>query len=161
MNNKIISIILIGFVLFLAGCPKLVRRKKQEAQKPIYLFEDENKDIVDTFSAYKRNYIFWKTAHDELADNLDGEIKERQANFDYVIDYLTRLKDYFPKQEAREEEFEKYLNEYRFYENSIKSREFSSAKQELFRKKLIFIKKSFIKDFSPNQERIQKLFNEA
>jgi hypothetical protein len=156
---KKISIYSLLFFLsiILIGCPKIVRDKsKKKNDAPVYIFDDRYDQLELNEEVFKKNFIYWKTSHDELRENLFDLKKRRQAAFDCIINYLERLKNTLPLE--KQKDVNNFLNRYKLLEPAIIKDSISRNSQEFLKKKLDVLRCDVMKQIAPDKKEIQEIF---
>ncbi|MFH1045411.1 MAG: hypothetical protein V1727_00420 [Candidatus Omnitrophota bacterium] len=93
---------LLSLTLFCSGCEafrkKFIRKaKKEEKEVNVVVFTQEYESQYSAQDLYKRYYIFWRAAHDELIDALgaqEGNYKKRIAAAERVSENLQLMRSY-------------------------------------------------------------------
>ncbi|NQT45927.1 MAG: hypothetical protein HQ593_00420 [Candidatus Omnitrophica bacterium] len=93
-SNLTIYILLITSLLFQAGCDtfrrKFVRESKTPKRQQVY-YDPLSYIKPLNIESYKRNYLFWRTAHAELVEDLGSNMKRDKRNFQDTIGNLKSM----------------------------------------------------------------------
>jgi len=154
MKLRIASIFLILIFSFIvSGCPKLVRARKVKKEVPVYNLEDIDESIYLNYNTYKKNFVFWKTMHEELIDNLSKSRKVRIACYEKILDYLHRLKKSLPDFEKLQVEL--IIIKYESLKEKIKA---NRSKAKILNVKLHRLKREMVKKLSPAKKKVKSIF---
>ncbi len=138
------------------GCPKLIRTKKKEEVAPVYTSYDAE-NVEGNFVVYTRNFAYWKTAHDAVADSLVAGRKRQKVVFSYTIDYLQRMQASVPAD--KQYVFSPYFETYNALENMVAAVAKKRANKEAVRRKLFALKRRIVGEVSPYQATGKELFS--
>jgi len=143
MIRRISAIILvIIFALQTTGCDafrkKFVRKKKQERIQVYYEPEKYKKGPAEAL--YKKHYIYWKTLHEELTNNIGESHVKVSRTAEGVVNNLQDMKRYLNEEKAAElkthiQEMEKIRSDVSRRHTSIAAERRAKRKsEEVYRK---------------------------
>jgi hypothetical protein len=161
MKRWIFSLLLIAFIPSLVGCPKLIRQKKlrKEDLVPIYVFNDsyDLKTPEIRFAVYDKNFLYWKSSHDELMQDLGNLPKRRQAYYIYTLDYFKRMQGLLSMKLSSDMDI--YIGRYERLKSYLLEDTLKVGRQSSLHSRLKFLRKDIVKEFSPRSPQIKAYFN--
>jgi len=149
MIRRIAAIILvIVFALGITGCEafrkKFVRKKKQERVQVYYEPEKYEKDPAEAL--YKKHYIYWKTLHEDLANNIGETPVKVSRSAEGVVSNLRDMKRYLNEEKAAE--LETYIQKMVKIKSDLSRRHISIAGERITKRKLEEIYRKIRREFS-------------
>ena len=163
MDNKksLTALVALTIAFNAAGCAtvqkKFTRKKKEPAHRPtaIFLQEGPYQKKYSNDYYYKTHYTFWKSWHDELLDQMDGNRKKMTRCAQESVNHLEEMTKYL--QPAKREELEVQLKELRRISDRIQSGNVSSSELPTMRSDLEKVQRAVNNDFYYNKVKDQLL----
>lgn len=117
--KKILAIFIIASLL--TGCAQLkekfTKKKKPEKVTPVIEVKDYSKELkVDKL--YDKHFTFWKYWHDELINNLGGNIKKQKRCYNESLVELKAMASYL--QQQKQKKLRSYIDKFKKLESKIK-----------------------------------------
>lgn len=149
MIRRIAAIILvIVFALEATGCDafrkKFVRKKNQERIQVYY--EPEKYEKAPAEALYKKHYIYWKTLHEELTNNIGESPVNISRTAEGVVSNLQDMKRYLNEEKAAE--LETYIRQMEKIKSDLSGRHTSIAGERRAKRKSEEIYRKIKREFS-------------
>jgi len=151
MKRKMMFGLAVFLMLGLVGCEtlpkKFIRKKKEPLHKPAVVFLDEGasqKQFSNEYY-YKTHYTLWKTWHDDILDNLDGNSKKLRRASDEAYSNLEQMSRYLkPEKQA---ELMPLVNELDGYRKKFDQGSLSKSSANAMRSEIEKTKRLIANDF--------------
>ena len=153
MRRKMVVIMALVMLVSSAGCStlpkKFIRKKKEPAHKPATVFlQQEGGAYQKQFSNayyYKTHYTLWRSWHDDIIGNLNGNSKKLSRAAEEAYSHLDQMAKYLkPEKEAL---LSAHVNELNGYRKTFSDGHYTKSDAGPIRTQLERIKRQVQSDF--------------
>ncbi|MGB2630605.1 MAG: hypothetical protein WBD24_00365 [Candidatus Omnitrophota bacterium] len=148
-----VAVVLLAFALLASGCAQLkdkfVRKPKETDEARRYHMVKDY-DVKPSIELYTKRYIFWKTWHKELVEQImQGNHKKIVVAVEQDVSNLYDMKRMLVDEKG--DQLQPFIVDMEDMENTIKNSRITRANRARIRMKLESIGRGVKKDFSYNK----------